>query len=488
MTAGVITGAMAATGISPVPAAAASRVTLNVLMLAGSSTTIITQMAPEFESKYGINVNITSAPYNSMHLKEVEDFASHSDRYDVIESDNPWLEEYAPDGWELNLSPYLAKAGYPVTSRLVNGQTVLSMDDMIPNVLNDYGNYGGRLYALPWMPGAQLLFYRKDLFANKANQALFAKEYGYPLAPPKTLTQLYDVAKFFTNKAKHMYGLTWSGANGNESENDWEEILWAMGGDIFPFGQGFPSTSHPLMDMPIVDNPISLAALRYFDSLKAFMPPGAGSFGWAEITPTYTSGDAAMMIQWSDFVTSIASSPYKNDTGFEQLPGDPQAPKVNLPGIVPGKGYSSLGGWAIAINSATKHPNSAMKFVLWATGLTMTPGQRLHYENAAFTGFGTVSSYSNPATLGYKLGGFMPTLTALETGVRRRPEVGAGLSVQTIIGDQANDAFVGAETPQAALSKMQSELFSLMQSKGFIPGSAKYQWPSQYVNRNGTPA
>ncbi len=478
----LMTSAVAGCGTST-PASAEP--ILNVIMLQGSATTTLEHMVPQFEKKYHIHVNITAAPYNAMHEKEVENFESHSDRYDVMETDNPWLGEYAPAGWELNLGPSLKKFGYPVTSH-DHGQT-LQLDGMITPVLNDYGNYHGKLYGLPWMPGAQLLYYRKDLFDSPASQAAFKKEFGYALTVPKTLTQLYDVAKFFTDPSKGMYGLTWSAKQGNEAENDYEEILWAMGGDIFPFGQGFPSKSNPEQNMPVIDSAIGVKALNYFDSLKPFMPPGASGFHWAEITPEYTTGHAAMMIQWSDFVSQVASSRYKTDTGFALLPGDPSAPAKNIPHIVPGNGYSSLGGWVLAVNSDTKHPNSAVKFALWATGLKMTPGQRLHYENAAFTGFGFTSSYTNPATLGYKLGRFPVELETYKHYVRRRPDVGAGLQVQTIIGDQVNEAFTGQASVHTALQGMTTELFDEMQNKGYIPSSMSYHWPAKYVTREGTP-
>ena len=459
-------------------------VTLNVLLLQGSAANVLTAMVPQFEHQYGIKVNVTSAPYNAMHQKEVEDFISHTDRYDVVQSDNPWLEEYAPAGWELDLAPYLKQLGFPVT-RLPGGR--LKLDDMISNVLNDYGNYQGKLYTVPWLPGAQMLYYRKDLFQSPSNQAAFKKQFGYPLTVPHTLQQLYDVAKFFTNPAKGMYGLAWSAGSGNEAENDWEEILWAMGGDVFPFGQGFPSKKNALLDMPIVDNPISKAALEYFDGLKPFMPPGAGQWVWANITPPYTTGHAAMMIEWSDFVSSVASSKYRHDTGYAMLPGDPAAPAYNLPNITPGEGYSSLGGWAAAVNADTKQPLDAVKFLLWASGLTMTSSQRLHYENAAFTGFGFPSSYTNPQTLGYKLHRFPTELKEYEHNVRRRPEVSSGLEVQTIIGNNASEAFNGQESVTLALANMQSQLFAAMKSLGYIPTSTGYTWPGKYVTKAGLP-
>lgn len=465
---------------------------ISVLVLQGSAMDTMQAMLPEFEKQSGITVNWAAAPYDSMHQKQVADFAAHSGRYDVDMSDNPWLAEYAPAGWLLNLNPLLQKTNFKFNSDSstpfppkVGKFPTITYDDFITSVLNDYGNWGGNIYALPWMLGAQLLYYRESLFNDAANQAAFQKEFGYPLAVPKTWQQLRDVAQFFS-KQPNMAGLTWSGYKGNEAENNFEEVLWAMGGDVFPFGQGIPSKDNPMMNMPIIDSPIALKAMKFWISLKPYMPDGAGQFQWAEITPPYTQGHAAMMIQWSDFVAEVAKSQYKDDTGYSILPGDPSAPASNVPGITPGEGYSSLGGWSAAINKDSRNADAAFSFLQWSTGLTMTHEQRLHYQNTAFVALGIQSTFSDKDTVGYKTGRYPIELKTYLNNVRRRPEVGSGLEVQTIIGDQSQEAFLGQETPEQALKNMADQLYKLMVQKGYIPASTPMTWPSQYVNKDGS--
>lgn len=474
-------------------AQAASEPHISVIVLQGSAMSTLEAMLPQFEQRYHIHVQWTAEPYSAMHEKEISDFIAHTDRYDVVMMDNPWLAEYASGRFLMNLLPFLRLAGYKVSLDLKHRWPpssptfpTIKADGFITPMLNFYGNWKGGLYVLPWMPGIQMLYYRKDLFDNKANQAAFRKEYGYPLAVPRTWKQLADVARFFTDPAKKMYGLTWSGYKGNEASQNWMNVAWSMGCDSFAFGQGFPSKAHPLEDMPVINNPICLKALKFWVGLKAYMPPGAGEFHWAEITPEYTTGHAAMMLQWSDFVSQVITSPYAKDTGYAVLPGDPGAPAHNVPGIVPGRGYASLGGWGIGINADTHAPQAAWQFVQWATSLTMTPAQRLHYENAAFTGFGTVASFKNPATLGYKSGRFPVEYRMYLHHIARRPEIPTELDWETIVGDNAQLAFLGSVSPQQALATMQHQLYNLMVQSGYIPASMPFTWPSAYVNRNGT--
>lgn len=470
---------------------AQSEPTISVLVLQGSAMDTLQKMIPQFEQQYHIKVDWTAAPYDSMHQKEVADFAAHTARFDVVMCDNPWLAEYAPAGWLLDLNPYLQKSKYPFNidsstpfPPKVGTFPTITYDDFLTPVLNDYGNWGGKLYTLPWMLGAQLLYYRKSLFDDPANKQAFQSEFGYPLAVPTTWQHLADVAKFFTKGS--MYGLTWSGYKGNEAENNFEEVLWAMGGDVFPFGQGIPTKSDPLENMPIINNPISLKALNFWVGLRQYMPPGAGQFQWAEITPPYTNGNAAMMIQWSDFVAEVAKSKVADDTGYALLPGDPSAPANNVPGITPGQGYSSLGGWSMGINKDSKNADAAVTFGLWATGLNMTPEEQLHYQDTAFTALGIKSTFNNTASLGYKYGRYPIELKSYLGHVMRRPEVGSGLEVQTIIGDQAQLAFLGQKSPEDALKSMEDQLYKLMVNKGYIPSNVPMTWPSKYVNKDGT--
>ena len=68
-----------------------------------------------------------------------------------------------------------------------------------------------KIYGVLFDADAQALYYRKDVFAKKENQAKFKAKYGYDLPiPPKTTKEYHDVADFFT-------GWDWNG----DGQNDW---------------------------------------------------------------------------------------------------------------------------------------------------------------------------------------------------------------------------------------------------------------------------
>merc|ERR1711881_182788 len=73
--------------------------------------------------------------------------------------------------------------------------------------------------------------YRKDLFENPAEQKSFQSKYGYALAPPKTYSQLRDVAEFFTRPEQNLYGIaTYYSKGGDGITMGFQQVMWSFGG------------------------------------------------------------------------------------------------------------------------------------------------------------------------------------------------------------------------------------------------------------------
>ena len=64
----------------------------------------------------------------------------------------------------------------------------------------------GNLQLIPRHADISALHYRTDLFGDADLQAKFEEAYGYPLAPPTTLDQMYDMAEFFVGEGVVKYG------------------------------------------------------------------------------------------------------------------------------------------------------------------------------------------------------------------------------------------------------------------------------------------
>ena len=68
---------------------------------------------PQFEKKYGIKVNLTTMPYNSLEQKVFSEFAAHNSYYNVMISDTPW-------------APTLAKQFQPLLPYILNPKMTVS--------------------------------------------------------------------------------------------------------------------------------------------------------------------------------------------------------------------------------------------------------------------------------------------------------------------------------------------------------------------------
>lgn len=468
---------------------------IRVLFLTAPDPLNLRDMIPEFERSFGIKVIWEDTAYADIHTKEISDFVAHTGRYDVIMMDNPWLPEFAGGGYVENLEPYIKKAGIEFRKDYakkwppgVEVFPTIYMGDQVVDVLNFYGNWDGKLYCIPYMPGVQMLYYRKDILSDPKEKANFKRKYGYALTVPKTWDQLRDMAEFFT-RAPKMYGLSWSAGKGNMAVQNYYNVAWSWGADCFAFGQGFPDMKDPIKNMPICNSTIGVKALEFFISLKPFMPPGVAAYEWAEITEDYVTGKVPMMFQWTVFTPQIEDpkrSVAAGKTGYALMPGNPKAPANSVPGIKPGEGYASLGGWGMVMNKDSRNKDEAWEFMSWATGQAMTDEQFLRYLEKGFSNSGRTKAYTMRNTRGYKVGRYQTELEMYKNHLRRRPAIAEEVEYEIIVGTEVQKAFVGEKTAKQALDDAAKELYNLMVRGGYIPRKQKLVWPSKYVNRDGT--
>ena len=90
----------------------------------------------------------------------------------MIVGDSQWLGKAATAGHYVDLTDW-AKTNVPY-------------GDLAPAAVKNYGEYAGKLYALPCMSDGTAFAYRKDLFEDSKEKAAFKAKYGRDLAPPAT--------------------------------------------------------------------------------------------------------------------------------------------------------------------------------------------------------------------------------------------------------------------------------------------------------------
>jgi multiple sugar transport system substrate-binding protein len=409
-----------------------SGTTLHVLLYGATFTSALENlMIKQFGKQNGVTIKAEVAPYNDMHEKELLDLSSGTGNYDVMTMDNPWLPEMVATGNVLDLTSAFASA--PASFR--NG--------FIPGILNAYGLQNGKLWALPFQPGAQMLFYRKDLFTKYASQ--FKAQTGHVLKPPTNWDDFLRIAKFFTKKynpsSPTLYGNALAAQKGNAAVNEYAQILWSLGGN--EFNCQWQAT---------VNTPTGLKALQIMQGMVSYAQPDAPTAYWDEESRTFESGSAAMMLQWDAFAGDLINPKISKvtvangDVGFAQVPG----------------GISSLGGWAMIVNKNAKNVAAALALAEWIAGpdiaIPFTLDGGLAARSFVFTAPSVVKKFP-----------WLPTDLKSYQNVRRRtspqkngPTIIPEATYETIEGTAINAALTGQMTPQAALQQTDSQLNKLV--------------------------
>ena len=70
--------------------------------------------------------------------------------------------------------------------------------EYLPTLEDKYCYVRNKIYALPFSPSSQLLFYRKDLFENIAVKRIYQEKYRQELTVPRTFREYNQIAAFFT--------------------------------------------------------------------------------------------------------------------------------------------------------------------------------------------------------------------------------------------------------------------------------------------------
>jgi multiple sugar transport system substrate-binding protein len=221
--------------------------------------------------------------------------------------------------------------------------------------LRYYGEYpqgSGEYWAYPTEGDALGWAYRQDFFLDPEEQAAFEEEYGYPLAPPETLEQLMDMAKFFTRPDEGIWGVA------IYTQADYDGLTMGFEQAFFSYGAEWQNENNEVMG--IVNSEEAIAAAEYYRELyECCQAPGLSNAFFAEVNNSFIAGQAAMGMNYFAFLPALINpdvSPYADVTGFFVNPAGPN-----------GDQYASLGGQGISVVSyiSAEKQQAAKDFIKW---------------------------------------------------------------------------------------------------------------------------
>ena len=283
---------------------------------------ILQDKLPEFEKLSGIQVSLSVLPEQQARQKLAIDFASGGRTVDVFDSSlTVEKTRFSQAGWYEPLNKYMVAGKMDPT---------YSFSDFFTSARNAVKTKDGTIIGLPWKADVQVLYYRKDLFAQAGLKA------------PTTLAEL-EAAAAKLNVPGKMYGYA---ARGLKNANAYTFT--------FPL-QAFKGRWVDAEGDAAVNNTQAVKALDWYAGmLKKYAPPSVVSYNWSEVLGLFQQDQLAMFNDGIGFAVQVedkASSKVAGKVGYAVLPGKLAPATFN----------------ALAISSRAANKDAAFLFMQWAT-------------------------------------------------------------------------------------------------------------------------
>jgi multiple sugar transport system substrate-binding protein len=286
-----------------------------------------------FTKETGIKVTVKTQPWSNFETEIKKTWTAQGDTYDLIIGDSQWLGKAATSGHYVDLTEW-AKTNVPIA-------------DIEEAALKNYGEYDGKLWAVPCMADGIGFAYRKDLFEDAKEKADFKAKYSKELTVPATWDDFARVAEFFTRPSKNLYGAAlFFSKEYDGATMGFDQVLWALGGKLEDGGKV----------EGVLNNAAGVKALEFYANLKKFTPPGSETFYFAECLSAFQKGQVAIAESWFAFFPDLqdkAKNPFADKTGYFQVPKGPAGQFV------------SLGGQGLSVSAYSKHQDEAKQFIQW---------------------------------------------------------------------------------------------------------------------------
>lgn len=263
--------------------------TVNIMLPNAGQYRAQAKRLAQLEELTGIKAVHTYVPYGQLLDKITAEAMAGNDDYDLVTYQDTWGPALTP--YLVPLDEMVAADGFDLSD--------------YPPVFVECSSYKGTLYGLPVRAQAQLLFYRKDLFAEAG------------IEPPKTMDEMVAAAKAVQEKTG-VAGIAMDYGKGNGFQNlfSWmnymrghgAELLDAEGKVAFNSEAGIEATRDYLA--PLLEHKVA--------------NPGSVQFVEGDKVTSFAEGNSAMvMVWWWGYarLTGEQSSLKPEQVGFVPVPG-----------------------------------------------------------------------------------------------------------------------------------------------------------------------
>ncbi|WP_344363568.1 ABC transporter substrate-binding protein [Streptomyces gobitricini] len=336
----------------------------------------------------------------------VTDLRSGAGRFDVLNIDVAWTSEFAAAGW---IAP-VDRERFPLKS-------------FLPPVV-DTATYDGRLYAVPYVTNAGMLFYRKDVLDRAGER------------PPRTWAELERQAR--TLAPRHGLGgyagqfLPYEGLTVNAAE-----AVYSAGGTVLG-DEGERVT---------VDSAAARAGIGFLARgvRDGWIPREALAYTEEESRRAFQEGRLLFLRNWPYAHAGASGDDSRVAGRFGAVP---------LPGPH-GPGTSVLGGSNLAVSSHSRQPESARDLIAY---LTSEQVQRRVLTEGALPPV-RAALYGDRALV--RRFPYLPALRASVLAAAPRPKSPRYEQVSLAVQAVVHDAMAQHQTPEAAVRRLADELAAI---------------------------
>jgi multiple sugar transport system substrate-binding protein len=311
-------------------------------------------LAPEFEKKTGIKVDIETTSWDQMYDKAIKDMEAGTGIYDMV-----YIEQDI-------IYAYLARNFLVDITKSLQEDADLKAPTFDPAHFTTFADYfknkDGDLFGIPMEAFIKPYLYRTDLFNDPEIKAAFKEKTGRDLAPAKTHEEYTQIADFFTQWGKdhnmELWGSTAQAHTGHVAS--WYEFFESIAPTFGVYNWGIDASKDYAASVAnggTMNSDKAKAALKWWLHLRDIAPPESTASTWTETATTFAAGRVAQGLIYGENAAWIASDESKSkvvgNVGFalppvaEGVMQDAEARKGYI-------GYYDGGAFGVPVTSKNK--------------------------------------------------------------------------------------------------------------------------------------
>jgi multiple sugar transport system substrate-binding protein len=331
--------------------------TVTVLVFKGQPITgPVHEVKDEFEAATGAKLNIVEVSFNEHFDNFISDVTNRVGRFDTTLAGAWWLGELVAGDFIVPYEKYYNDPRFPKWN----------VDDVLP-APRSLLEYGGKRYMVANDHDGQVMYYRRDLFADPAHQAAFQQKYRYALAVPKTWDEFRDIAEYFNGKDLNGDGTPDHGVSLHLKVG--EQGMFHFMSFSAPFLIGPENTKHYWFDpqtmKPLIESPGHLRALKVLIEITRHGPKEMAHWDIGKSWDHFLAGRAALTFTWGNVggLAQESGSRIKGKVGVAHIPGTREyyhaAQKKWIKTAQPNLVANVTGGsWAGVVSRHSKAPEA----------------------------------------------------------------------------------------------------------------------------------